>query len=750
MSDIETETDEQEQLDQRKIIARIKSKASNFFKNKIVPLRESAVALAARNPRYASMALLVVLYSFLALVVRLNDDGYYPTVNGRTTSTWHPSGWSQLLFAVAVFLSPFVLAFVGTHLRKRLESFLKRQDGQTGKQPTALHVSPREYFSSDIYGTVVGIRLLLEYLLFSLSTYLIVSALAWKQVGQTHHWIWNDRQTIGFVFTILLSIFAALFSNSLRDLFQQNNQAFEKIDETVVKARHLLDQLTEIGDRLWAEFEVQFKEDGKLFLYRANEFVHRQSDDVLTPLVEEISARANSLDQSNINEMTADRLSEEIDKLDPTWSQYGLSDAGGVLRLDYNKESQPLRLDPWSVHIRLSDYSGSQPVQVSTPDEFHKHIKDKSFRDTKQDIRLLLIKIARSLTNPDDGRFFVIGNLDEDAKNRLAVQRRCKSLVAYVVTRREEKLKSWGFFPTDETITYSLINLMLMDKAWLASHQGEGFEEWLASVYRNLFSFHEKNKARFGTMKELLGKVSELLDDQGIPSSLLLDDLHLFGELLQIGSDGPLPAGTSLPEQQMKTTARMITYAASFYAAMVWNADPGRSLLPNFPSPFSHLRDLNPGESSRMLMHPSARFLKLERATNDLLKETVITDDFEGPAWSMALELSYRQGPLTNWIRAAGAYRSRETFLNTHQAHWHDVKLISKTPDSRKELMKILFPSPGASNAGESDHGQRNRAEQLLISHETTDVLLRLGGHRSLKVQRKSGIQSLVRDKSRV
>jgi hypothetical protein len=151
-----------------------------------------------------------------------------------------------------------------------------------------------------------------------------------------------------------------------------------------------------------------------------------------------------------------------------------------------------------------------------------------------------------------------------------------------------------------------------------------------------------------------------------------------------------------------------------------------------------------------MLMHPSARFLKLERATNDLLKEAVITDDFEGPAWSMALELSYRQGPLTNWIRAAGAYRSRETFLNTHQPHWHDVKLISKTPDSRKELMKILFPSPGASNAGESDHGQRNRAEQLLISHETTDVLLRLGGHRSLKVQRKSGIQSLVKDKSRV
>ena len=722
-------------------------KIEKFISTRVNPIKEKLIELAARNPRYVSMFILFILYFVLALVVRSKRDGYYVWNATNKVRIWHPDGSTQLFFAVLVVLAPIFLALTGSLFRKSFEKFLKRNDDPTRNEFNRVQVKKREQFSADIYGTVVGIRLLLEYLIFSLFIYLLVSALAWKRIDSTHHWVWSDRQTIGFVFTILLSIFAALFSNSLRDLFQQNNETREKIEVTVVKTRHLLDELTELSDRMWSEFEVEFKEDGKVFLYRANEYVNHSSSDqkVIVPLVSGLSTAIQgsivSLNDSN----GAERWSEELAEFDPVWKENELNGPGGVLRLDRKNRKRPLRFEPWALTIRPSDISSNEVSDDYDIENIHKYVKETTFRSTG-DIRSLLIEIVQYLTDPHDGRFYVIGNLDEESKNRLAIQRRYKSLVAFVVTKREEKKKRWGYFPTDESVTYSIMNLMLQDQNWLASASGSGFREWLTSVYKNLSIFHHRNEARFRKMDDLLSRTSQLLDDQGIPSSLLLDDLFLFREILRTGSDSPFSDGQSLNDQQMKTTARIITYAASFYAAMVWNAGPDRALFPTFPSPFAGLIDELPNETQydELVMHPATRLFKLERAVHKALQGAVVVDDFEGPAWSMALELSYRQGPLTNWVRSARAYRSRENFLYSQQPQLKEVSLISRIADSRTVLMEVFFPNPKNESSDSDERAVQSRASRLLESKETTKGFFSLGGPRSLKVLRKSAIRSLL------
>ena len=113
----------------------------------------------------------------------------------------------------------------------------------------------------------------------------------------------------------------------------------------------------------------------------------------------------------------------------------------------------------------------------------------------------------------------------------------------------------------------------------------------------------------------------------------------------------------------------------------------------------------------------------------------------------MTLELSNRQGPMTNWIRAGRAYRSREIFLFSQRTGWKETGLITPVPEMRKELMKFFFPAKGGKSLDIEENFSQSRARELLDTIPRTSGKYHILGPRSLKIARKSSVRSTVRTK---
>jgi hypothetical protein len=146
-----------------------------------------------------------------------------------------------------------------------------------------------------------------------------------------------------------------------------------------------------------------------------------------------------------------------------------------------------------------------------------------------------------------------------------------------------------------------------------------------------------------------------------------------------------------------------------------------------------------------MVRHSSSRFVLLEIAAQGILRDAQPPKNFDASLWSVTLELSNRQGVMTNWIRAGRAYRTRERFLFSYRGGTSERELISPIPDIRKELLKLVFPEKNGRSLDFEEIYQESRAKELFEPVEPTGGKYLIVGPRSLKMARKSAIHSLGR-----
>jgi hypothetical protein len=596
--------------------------------------------------------------------------------------------------------------------------------------------------------------------IFVFVMYISVSAVAWPAMDENdpaYHWLWSDRQTLGLLATIFITVVSTIFNNALRDLSNQNTSTRREASLALEKSRVLMNELHELSHRFWSEFETHFKDEGKLFLFRANEFAFfdrvNLAERPVAPVLKGLQFLANKVDAS-----------------DSTSSEEAGS-AGSVMSGGYNEESarvaydyldsqfpglqweddpeycpdpsRPGEMARWIDSFQATDFGPAAVPNLNFDRIFR--IKSACFAMTRSaqngtgsSANAQLVDVVRHLVSEDDGRFFVPVRMTANTQERLMLQRRINAVVRSLDVVGGTKNMT-GYFPTDESLTISLIEEMLAAEDW---PEGEGLAEWLAEVYDNVQAFGLENKARFERMEALISELETLLGGQGMPTNLFLDDLQLFGEILRTGTDPLHAPGSELTPRQLTTTARVLTYAAAYYVVQVWHRGLDRRLPPTFPSPFARL------ESAEVIVkkHESDYFENLRRKVNDEISGVDGDIREDHPLWPAILELSNRQSPTTNFLRAARAFVTRRAFLTSRAGQpsllegWSRrhvrQNLLRLLPGTRVLLMNALF---GVNQPGSRRWWTLLRPEShshVHIDDETMAV--------SVKVSRKSSVRSFA------
>ena len=577
--------------------------------------------------------------------------------------------------------------------------------------------------------------------IFGLVVYITVPAIAWPTVKSSNawHWIWSDRQTLGLLATLMLGVLSTIFSNSVRELTLENSAIRNDVSERVKKLRTLTDEIHEASHRLWSEYEAHIKDFGKVFLFRANDFAHMagQNDEgnPIDPVLKGLIATRDSIRavyEKQINESTAKNAIDWLQKEHPEhdWDDESYKYFQAI---DFDSVRTGTAAPKLSTleRIRYKEFQNINPIDAD--EQTDKPASTNLELTTGQK----LAWIVRRFVASDDGRFAVLSKIKDDVPQRLMLQRRINALISTfkIDGSSDEKIfQTYGYFPTDESVTLSFIQAMRRSDTWLTSTSGQGMEEWLQFVYNHVQEFGVKNKKRFEQIEDLIRSFDELVSGMGIPASLFLDDLILFLDTMRTGTDDVLEKEGPLSDQQDRTLARILTYASVFYYAQVWCRDNARKLPLTFPSPFRALErpplDRQP--------HETGMFEELRNALEYSLGRMMASGEVDQNLWPSVLELSNRQGPMTNFMRAARAFVTRRTFLDSKDFEMPTLEFMDVSEESGYLMTKYLF----------NDSNSSPRWRTLLDPMQPQDTAggIAVSGPVRLKVARKSSISSFCKN----
>ncbi len=598
--------------------------------------------------------------------------------------------------------------------------------------------------------------------IFVFVIYISVSAVAWpamRESDRNYHWLWSDRQTLGLLATIFITVVSTIFNNALRDLSNQNTSTRREASLAAEKSRVLLTELHELSHRFWSEFETHFKDEGKLFLFRANDFGFfdrvNLAERPVAPILEGLQFLATKVDSSestsgsgsvstNGGTMAGGGYTEQSAQvayayLNDQFGQYAWEDEP-----EYCPDpSRPTEMARWIDSFQATDFGPAALPRLDFDRIFR--MKSSCFAMTRtasggsaSSPNAQLVDVVRHLVSEEDGRFFVPVRMTANTQERFMLQRRINAIVRTLEVPAGSKNMT-GYFPTDESLTLTFIEEMLAATDWPT---GTGMDAWLGGVYDNVQAFGRENRARFERMETIMSELESLLGGQGIPTNLFLDDLHLFGEILRTGTDPEHTAGVPLSPRQLTTVARVLTYAAAYYVVQVWHRGLDRRLPPTFPSPFASL------ESREVIVkkHESDYFENLRRKVEEEIAGVDGDIREDHPLWPAILELSNRQSPTTNFLRAARAFVTRRAYLTSRAGQpsllegWSRrhvrQNLLQLLPGTRVLLMNALFASglPGSRRWWTLLRPEAH--DHVHTDDETMAV--------SVKVSRKSSVRSFA------
>ena len=690
---------------------------------------------------YISMFIVLAGLLLLGGIVRDSSLALAPE-SGKMVHT--ADAWGQYMLFLVVLLSPFVVLFV--------EKVIQRFRRDSTIQRTV------QFNSQGYYRQARLLKRFIEGIVFAFVVYLGISLVAWSRITEDSHiFIWSDRQTFGLVITMLIGVLSAIFSNSLRELSAQNAKVVELTRRKTDEMRYLLNEIHELADRFWSEYENHYKNVGKVFLFRANQFakadVSGKGSPPINNVIQKIRYYLSDVLGSTSVEENKEEITEVRERLEssPYFNRYQWTQSGFVL----NPGVQVEKIG-WTLHFQLSDVLVEDGTSDFNPQNLLDEIDDliKSFEtdgsgggseNTKQSIEEILEVVVRRLVADNDGRFCV-ADISDHQKRVLTAIRQIHSLVATVpvLSKDEETVESkkvWGYYPTDERLTVLFLQAMMRSSSWIEhlteGEQNHDFENWLDFQYEKTIQFERQNKDRMKRLDELIQKFELLMSSDGLPSGLFLDDVHLLRILLSAGSDvvSTKQEISKYRNQRDATMAKILTYASTYYSTLVWSRGSDRALLPSFPSPFSLIQ----GEEIKS-RHATVRIEKLrsavDRYISNFRNNDLSSDDVRR---RIVLEISNRQGPLVNWIRASRAYIRRESFLYqsiSENDRQETGGLISQVPESRDLLLRKLFTQEFELLNQSSD--DFNVFKQ--INHE--DLPVKVRGPRSLKTARKSSYYS--------
>jgi len=709
-------------------------------------LRDSAIEISNwllkkitdKRVTYVSMALILVSFFLLSLFMR---DSSLRMASALGVLPRRADIASQYVFFILALISP-ALAWA---LEKQLLKIVVVSRHEQG-----IRLSSRSY-----YQQTRTLKRLIEGIVFSFITYLCISIVAWSNVSEsTHLWLWSDRQTLGLVITMLVGVLSALLSNSLRDLSTQNTLTVVNTRRNIEEIRYLLNEIHELADRFWSEYDAHYKNIGKIFLFRANQFAKYSHPDQTPPINRVLRkidlAIQEVLGSSSVSVNTSEAKSI-IDLLETSsvFQNYEWTE-GGVLH-----RHQQSTIVPWVEHFQVSDVLTRAVTHNFTPGDFllqatelleefeadsDSERSDKSMKSFEE----VLNTITKRFLANNDGRFCV-AEISDKQKQILRSLRLIKAVIADVpllpVNGEEHSVKQvWGYYPTDERLTIWFMHAMRESSDWLAMESPDqmeslkdAFETWLHDVYQATVDFEKKNQTRVVRLDDLVQKLEKILSTEGLASGLVLDDIHLLRILLSVGSDAQIKDGHENVSRNDRdaTLAKVITYASTYYSVLVWGRGSDRALLPSFPSPFAAVH----GVETRS-RHATIR---LENLGHALLTHLTTTDGDNEISIDMqrriVFEISNRQGPLLNWLRASRAYRRREKFLFrsiTDDVFGIEDGLIVQVPETRDLMMRQLFYDEFvAKEQTPDDFNLFNEVNQ-------NGEIVRITGPRSLKSARKS------------
>lgn len=581
--------------------------------------------------------------------------------------------------------------------------------------------------------------------IFGLAVYIAVPAIAWPTVDNTDAWLWlwSDRQTLGLLATLMIGVLSTVFSNSVRELTLENSEIRNEVSDKGEKLRTLTDEIHEMSHRLWSEYEAHIKDFGKVFLFRANEFAHMAGQDggdkPIDPVLKGLLAIFDTFrDDSNKKEpRRMDYATDWLDELHPE-QDWDLDDV--------KNNFQTSDFDFLQNNTKAPNLSTLEDFAKIQYDEIHSTDVDEDSARAELNAGQKLAWIVRRFVASDDGQFAVLSSIappgnDDLFKKRLTLQRSIHAVISKFEiddSNEGKSFKTFGYFPTDESVTLSFIQAMRKSDTWLTSSSGQEMEKWLQLVYYHIQEFGIKNKARFEQIEALIRRFDDLVSGMGIPTSLFLDDLILFLETMRTGTDDVLEEGEALSDQQYRTLARFLTYASVFYYVQVLFRDTKRKLQPTFPSPF---RALKPVDTKSPTLdrqnHETGMFEELRKALEHSLGKMTASGEVDQSLWPCVLELSNRQGPTTNFMRASRAFITRQTFLDSKDFEMPKLDFMEVSEERGDLITKYLF----------NDINTAPRWRALLDPMQPQDTAeeIAVRGPVRLKVARKSSISSFCK-----
>ena len=533
---------------------------------------------------------------------------------------------------------------------------------------------------------------ILSSLLTYVLNYIVISLIAWKNVLSTpkvgefpNHWYWLDRQTVAFVATLVVSILASMLTNASKDLSGANERARDEFISVSNKARHLLAQIHQHSEFLWDEFEESFKSGGKWFLYTANSYLKRPNNTVGKEILDYIGAT-----------LMGTTLNEEIDALISSRLSDLTIEEG--FQFDWSNSQ-------WVNYFNPRDFAELIPSQTLNLDQ----LLDPRKVPLTQAEHLALDIANRISVSSSDGRFCLVDSLDEKSKSfGLIFQRQANALCKNIQTSSGEKKWVYGYFPTDSSLTFELVMRMIQDSGTSTSSTAkEEYKDAFSELYQELQAFAIKNKGKLDELRDLIASLENLTSSYALPMSLLTDDAILLTSILNVGTDANFKNDT-LDDQQLRTLARFLTYAASYYWGQVSNQTLDRQLPINFPSPFGQMIK----ESGYHRRHTARRFEELRKAIEDKLLMFSIQKGGrnQSPAnrtpedWAITLEILNSQSPIMNWIKSGHAYVTREAFLSADIESPLTVG-IDESPIElaiRRKLLGVFFRSDAMEDSADN------------------------------------------------
>ena len=692
-----------------KKISELVASANNWARSKRKQFRSWLSGKPTRSLLTASSATLIAYVVGIGIVwLRVIDNS-------------HPSIGVQYLTFILVCFAPFAML--------RLQKWMAKNTGDLVD-----HEAQKYQRKSGHYVQAVQFQKILIASIFGLVVYIAIPAIAWPTVKSSGdwHWLWSDRQTLGLLATLMLGVLSTVFSNSVRELSLENSGIRNDVSDRVEKLRTLTEEIQEASHRLWSEYETHIKDFGKVFLFRANDFAHmagrNDEGDPIDPVLKGLNSVRNEIMASD----SAQDLNEDIQQKIVDWLNREHPEH------DWEKESsmyfKPTDFDLYDTAPNfetLQKWARKDFDRMNSTDADADADKKKSRTKPVNEGLTTCQKLAwivKKFVASDDGRFAVRLPTNDLISQRLMLSRRIYALTTeYKINDSSDgkNFRTYGYFPTDESVTLSFIQAMRRSKTWCESASGEGMEDWLKLVYTHVQKFGIKNRTRFEQIEALIRSFDQLASGTAISASLFLDDLILFLDIMRTGTDDVLEEGESLSDQQDQTLARILTYASVFYHVQVWCRNTSRKPPSTFPSPFRAV-DRPPLDRQE---HETDMFEKLREALIQSL-EKMTSGKVDEILWPSILELSNRQGPTTNFMRAARAFVTREKFLDSKDFEMRELEIVDITEEKDYLMTKFLF-------------NDDPRSTTLIEPMPTEYENVVFAKHRPrLKVARKSNISS--------